>query len=360
MRSSREARYETRLAPPRPTRESVAMPAVSSSDSPPTSPRCSSAVRPGLFGKSLDRLERGRDQHAAGSLAEQRRVAGATVRQPPQQRSEIHAGPDAPGHAALRQRAGQAAVRDVVRRAQAAAAHGRPQQVQVASHELEVDVGQPARERSAQLLELGARQRGAERPEQRDLIPLRAERDAGRVGGIGQLPDHADHRRGVDRAPAALVVERDVAAHHRHAERLAGGGETLDRARELPGDVRLLRVAEVEAVREPERLGADAGEVGGALEHRLDRALVRIAGHPPAVPVDRHRQGALAAIRGEGEHGGVGRLGAADRARAHDRVVLLERPALARDARRAQQGQQRLARLGVVGELPWRRRVDRL
>ena len=88
---------------------------------------------------------------------------------------------------------------------------------------------------------------------------------------------------------ARLVVERDVAADDRDRERAAGVREAGDRARELPGDVGLLRVAEVEAVGEPERLGADAGEVGAALEHGLDGAAVGVAGDPPPVAVDRDR-----------------------------------------------------------------------
>ena len=98
-----------------------------------------------------------------------------------------------------------------------------------------------------------------------------------------------------------------------------------------------------------------------ALEHRLHRARVRIAGHPPAVAVDRDREGAArrrpARARAPRRRPPAGRR---DGARAHDRVVLLEHPALAGDVGRAQQGEQRVPRLGVVGEPRGRRRVDRL
>ena len=180
----------------------------------------------------------------------------------------------------------------------------------------------------AQLAEVGGRQRrpGAprraawrarSRPSAGAHEPARDERDdvarpaakPRRPGarGVGQLADHADDRRRVDRAAAALVVERDVAADDRDAERAAGVGEAGDRAGELPGDVRLLGVAEVQAVRQPERLGADAGEVRRALEHRLDRAAVRVAGDAAAVAVDRDRdRGRAAPGRRACEHGGVG------------------------------------------------------
>ena len=117
----------------------------------------------------------------------------------------------------------------------------------------------------------------------------RAKPIRGTRAGSGSLPTMPDDRGRVDRALGALVVERDVAAHDRHAQRQAGVAQALDRALELPGDVRLLGVAEVEAVGQAERLGAHAGEVARALEHRLGGARVGVAGHAPAVAVDRDR-----------------------------------------------------------------------
>ena len=103
-----------------------------------------------------------------------------------------------------------------------------------------------------------------------------------------------------------LVVEGDVSTDYGHLEREAGIGQAEYRPIELPGDVGLLRVAEVEAVGEAEGLGADAGEILGALEHRLDRAGIGIAGDPPPVAIDRHRDRPVG-LR-EHEHGGVGGL----------------------------------------------------
>src|SRR3546814_2759851 len=50
----------------------------------------------------------------------------------------------------------------------------------------------------------------------------------------------------VDRATVRLVVEGDVAGDDGHAERLAGERHAFDHLGELPGDLRLLRVAEVQ------------------------------------------------------------------------------------------------------------------
>ena len=107
----------------------------------------------------------------------------------------------------------------------------------------------PSSALAAQLGQLGADlgrlPRGAD---QRDRVALAREAQPAGARRVGQLADHADDRRRVDRPLAALVVERDVAAHHRHAERAAGVAEPGHGARELPRDVRLLGVAEVQAV----------------------------------------------------------------------------------------------------------------
>ena len=128
---------------------------------------------------------------------------------------------------------------------------------------------------------------GSNGPTSAIASPSRANPSRPARAALGQLADHADHRRREDRPARRLVVERDVAADDRDTERLARLGQSLDRLGQLPGDVRLLGVAEVQAVRQPERLGADAGEVGGALVDRLGRAAARIAGDSPAVAVDR-------------------------------------------------------------------------
>ena len=85
----------------------------------------------------------------------------------------------------------------------------------------------PATALAAQLGQLGAGRRGREPPDQRDRVALVREAEPSGPRRIRQAPDHADHRRREDRAGRRLVVQRDVAADDRHAERLAGLGQAL-------------------------------------------------------------------------------------------------------------------------------------
>ena len=197
---------------------------------------------------------------------------------------------------------------------------------------------QPRPELAAELRQLRAGKGRSERADQGDRVAVGEGDAAGaRAGRAARRPGRrpASGRSGPRRSRCRA---RRCRRRPGSSELGARVGEALDRAVELPGDGRLLGVAEVEAVREAERLGADAGEVLGALEHRLDRAAVGIARDAAAVAVDRDRD--RVARLGELEHGGVGRLRPADRSRADDRVVLLERPLLAGDrwARRAARG----------------------
>ena len=93
-----------------------------------------------------------------------------------------------------------------------------------------------------------------------------------------QQADHPDRRGGVDRAGRALVVEGDVAAGDRGAERAAGVADAAARLPELEEDLGLLRIAEVEAVGDAERPGAGAGDVARRLGHRGLAALVGVEG----------------------------------------------------------------------------------
>ena len=63
-------------------------------------------------------------------------------------------------------------------------------------------------------------------------------------------------------------------------------------SRELPGDLALLRVAEVEAVGEPERLAAGAGDVPRRLEHGGRAAGARVERADPAGAVERDGEAA--------------------------------------------------------------------
>ena len=122
----------------------------------------------------------------------------------------------------------------------------------------------------------------------------------------------------MDRVAVGVVVEGDVPGHDRHAERLARERHPLDRLGELPADLGLLRIAEVEAVGEAERLAADAGDVAGRLEDRQLAAEAGIERADAALPVERQRE---PPPRGsQAEHRCV-EPRPADRARLHELVV---------------------------------------
>ena len=128
------------------------------------------------------------------------------------------------------------------------------------------------------------------------------------------------------------------------AERLAGGGHALDRLGQLPGDLRLLGVAEVEAVGDRERLAAGAGDVARRLEHGQRAAGVRVEPGDAARAVEADGE---PSVRGpEPEDGGV-EPGPADSARADEVVVAAVDPGAAAEVRRREELEQ-----GAVARRP--------
>ena len=127
------------------------------------------------------------------------------------------------------------------------------------------------------LVALGQPDRVARPPAARHLAHVRHEPDA---------PDDGRRR---NRPPVGLVVERHVARDDRNPERLRRLGDPLDRLGQLPADLGLLRVAEVEAVGQRERLAAGAGDVARRAEHRRAPGLARVAAAERR-PVERDRE----------------------------------------------------------------------
>ena len=174
---------------------------------------------------------------------------------------------------------------------------------------------------------------------------------------------------GIHRADGALVVERDVAAGHRGAERAAGVGDPAARLAELEEHFGLFGVAEVEAVGDAERPRPGAGDIAGRLRDGRLAALIGIERDQPVVAV--HADGDPEPGARNPEHAGVS-AGPQHGRRLHGGVVLLVHPALAGDAGRVEQGRQRSLqierRLGRrtggsasdrLGRLPGFRMVDR-
>ena len=118
--------------------------------------------------------------------------------------------------------------------------------------------------------------------DQQDRLVLGLERQRRGFGEIVQQSDAADRRRRQDAAAqffsrkSGLVVERDIAGHHREVERAAGFRDALQAADELAHDFRPLRIAEIEIVGDGERPPADRRDIAPGLGHRLLSAFERI------------------------------------------------------------------------------------
>src|SRR5438093_927084 len=63
-----------------------------------------------------------------------------------------------------------------------------------------------------------------------------------------EQPDRTDHRRGIDRGAPGLVVEGDVTARDRGAERGTGIRDATNGLGERPHDLGSFRVSEVQTV----------------------------------------------------------------------------------------------------------------
>ena len=181
-----------------------------------------------------------------------------------------------------------------------------------------------------------------------------------------EQPDDGDDRGRVDVAPPGLVVERDVAADDRDGERLAGLRHAVDRLRELPHHLGVLRIAEVQAVHEGERDRAGARDVERRLGDGRRGTGPRVDGAPPGVPVDTHRERlALPGKPGGGELEDRGvPLARADHRVQEQLVVVLavdgsrvgeelqQVPARVRGRGQAARGRRRAARRGPPAAPP--------
>ena len=204
-------------------------------------------------------------------------------------------------------------------------------------------------------LQLGARER--ERRGARDVHRVALAPSLRDAPHVRHDPYRADDRRRVDGAPVRLVVERDVARHDRHPERAARRGHALDRLRELPGDLGLLRVAEVEAVREADRLASGAGDVARRLENRERAAEPRIEPRDPPLPVEAQREASHR--RPEAQHRCV-EAGPAHGPRADELVVAPVDERAAPDVRGGEKPEERVAYCGRLRDLGGRGRSARL
>ena len=153
----------------------------------------------------------------------------------------------------------------------------------------------------------------------------------------GQQADAPDGGGGQDTGAVCFIVQADIARHDGEAERAAGLANSFDRAHQLPHDLGLFRIAEVQVVGRGQRARAHRHQVAPGFGHGLLAAFDRVR-----LDVARGH------IAGKGQR--LGRAVDADHTRAkarradrvgHDHaVILLPHPGLVGVAGRSDQGAQ--------------------
>ena len=192
-------------------------------------------------------------------------------------------------------------------------------------------------------------------PAEQDDVALLAERDRNPSAHVVVDAEHSDDRGGVNGHRPRLVVEVDVPAGDRYAEGGAAVRQPAHRLGELPHHRRVLRRAEIQAVRHGERARPGRRHVPVGLGQRQLGALVGVEPAVTAVAVGGQRDaepGRLVhpdqpAVFRHGQHGIA----------ADIPVVLVGDPALVGQARRPEQGQQVRAQASAVGRAGQRGRV---
>ena len=140
---------------------------------------------------------------------------------------------------------------------------------------------------SAQALQRVVRiRRGAE---QKDCVALVLEPLCDDVLLLFHQSHHGHGRRRVDRPGGTLVVKRAVAARDRGVESAAGFGQAAHRFFELPEQLRLVRIAEIQIVRHAQWRRAGASQIPRRFRHGDLPAFVRIEVNVSRVAVHGNR-----------------------------------------------------------------------
>src|ERR1700688_2095810 len=146
---------------------------------------------------------------------------------------------------------------------------------------------------------------------------------------------HSEHRRGIDSFAQGFVVEAHIAASDGNLKLLAGFRDAIDGLRELPHDVRLLRITKVETIGCAHRSRARTGNLAGRLGHSMHGTEPRIEVTPATVAIERHGQPAPRTLNTN--HARIARTGRLHCVGLHHVIVLLPYPALAADVRTSQE-----------------------
>src|SRR5947207_12958393 len=93
-----------------------------------------------------------------------------------------------------------------------------------------------------------------------------------RLGDVLKNADHAEHRRRINSLAQSFVIEADIPASDRNLQLLASLGDSVDRLRKLPHDVRLLRIAKVEAIRRANWSCSRARHISPRFRDRMHRS----------------------------------------------------------------------------------------
>src|SRR4051794_27420499 len=93
---------------------------------------------------------------------------------------------------------------------------------------------------------------------------------------------HPEHRCGINTFAERLVVKTHVAASDGNLQLLARLSDAVDGLRELPHDVRLLGIAEVQAVGGANGSGTRTRDFAGSFGHRVHRSHASIEITPTA------------------------------------------------------------------------------
>ena len=281
------------------------------------------AVLPREEHERRDVSRSGRDEDPRRTLAEQ--IDGRRVRDPEPQAGAEAAVAVAPDRA-FGERDGQAATRNVLGRGEEAPVRRLTDERLDRGLQSQVEAGWAVLRRDArQSGVLAPREARRRLADQDDHVAVGSEGRPHQAIDVLEQADDPDLRRRGDRAAGRFVVERDVAAGDRQAERAARVAHAPDGLRQLPERLGPGRVAVVEAVRHAERPRPGDRHVAGRLRDahrgpeprvRLPDGLVAVGGRDERLrcPLDPEDRGALA------------RPG--DGIRLDRRVVLLEdRPA---------------------------------
>src|SRR5580704_5911341 len=107
---------------------------------------------------------------------------------------------------------------------------------------------------------------------------------------VVESSDYTEHRRGINSFTQSFVVKADVAAGDGNLKLLTGFSDAVDGLRELPHDVRLFGIAEVEAVGRGQRSCSRTGDLARCLGNGVHRTEARIEIAPASIAVESHGQ----------------------------------------------------------------------